>query len=98
MDLVERKDNPLAEEGLPIIVNKVAIQRPQQQQKRKVALGGDSHTSDEGVVAEVEELPTIVTSATIGGTGPLSVLKVNRLDKEEHMLLKQRKQRHHPKR
>lgn len=43
---------------------------------------------------EVEELPTSVTSATSWGTGPLSVLKGNMLVKEEHMLLRQRKQRH----
>lgn len=45
-----------------------------------------------------EELPTSVTSATSGGIDPLSVLKENRLVKEEHMLLKQRKWKQHPKR
>lgn len=48
-------------------------------------------------MAEVEELLTSARSATSGGIGLLSVLKGNRLVREEHMLPSQRKQRHHPK-
>jgi len=44
---------------------------------------------------EVKELPTSGTSATSGGTDPFSVLKENKLVKEEHMLLRQKKQRHY---
>ena len=48
-------------------------------------------------MAEVKELPTSAISATSGGTCLLSVLKGNRLVREEHMSPSQRKQRHHPK-
>ena len=44
-------------------------------------------------MVEVEDLPSSVTSITSGGTNPLSVLKVTRLEQEEHMLLRQRKLR-----
>lgn len=91
VDLVEGEDNPLVEVGLPTTVRKATIRIPQGQRKMKVALGEKGHTSKEGVMAEAEELPTNVTSATSGGVCPLSVLKVNRLDKEENMFLKQRK-------
>ena len=46
-------------------------------------------------MAEVEELPTSVTSATYGGIYHLNVLKVIKQDKEEHMLLSPRKLRPH---
>jgi len=54
--------------------------------------------NEEGKMVEVEELPTSATSATSGGTDPLSVLKENRLAQKERMLHSQRKQRHHPRR
>lgn len=50
VDLAKGKDNPLAEVGLPTTVKKVAVQRPQEQQKSKVALRGEGHTSEEGVM------------------------------------------------
>lgn len=97
-ELTEGKDNPLAEEELPTIEKRVAVQRPQGQQKKKVALEEEGHIREEGEMAEAKELPTNPTSATSGVTDPLSVLKENRLAKEERMLHSQRKQRHHPKR
>ena len=93
-ELAEEKDNPLAEEELPTILKRATVQRPQGQHKRKVALEAEGHTKEEGEMVEEEELSTSVTSATSGGTGPLSALKENRLVKEEHMLLRQRNRRH----
>ena len=63
-----------------------------------MALGEEGHTREEGEMAGEEELPTSVTSATSGGTSPLSVPKENMLVKEEHIFLKQRKLKHHLKR
>jgi len=76
----------------------VVVQSLQEQQKRKVTLREEGHTNGEEIVVEAEEMPTSVTSATSGCIDPLSVLKVNKMDKEENMLLKQRKQRHCPRR
>jgi len=90
----EGKDNPLVDEGPPIIVKRAEVQKPQAQWKRRATLEEEGHTREEGEMAEVKELPTSATSATSGGTDLFSVLKENRLVKEEHMLLRQKKQRH----
>ena len=52
----------------------------------------------EEVMEEAEELLSSVIGAISGGTSLLNVLKVNKQEEEEHMLLRWRKQRHHPKR
>jgi len=46
---------------------------------------------EEAEMVEAKELPTSATSATSGGTGLLSVLKGNRLVREENMSPSQRK-------
>ena len=76
--LAEGKDNPLAEEELPTIVKRAAVQRPQGQQRKKVALGEEGHTKEEGEMAEAEEMPISVTSVTSGDTGPFNVLKTKK--------------------
>ena len=97
-DLVEGKDEPMAEVELPLPVMKATVQKLHEQQKKTITLEEEGHTNVEEVMAEAKELPSSVTSATSGGTNILNVLRVNRLEKEEHMLLRWRKKRHHPKR
>ena len=96
--MAEGKDGPMVEVELPILVMKAAVQRLQQQHKETITLEGKGHTSVEEVMAEAQELPSSVTSAISGGRSLLSVLRVKIQEEEEHMLLKWRKQRHHPKR
>lgn len=81
----------MVEEELPKIVKRVAVPRPQGQQKKKAALEEEGHIREEEEMAEAEELPTTATSATSGGTDPLSVLKENKLVQEGHMLHSLRK-------
>lgn len=61
----------------------------------RVTLGEEGLTSEVEVMAEAEELPTSVTSATNGGIDRLNVLKVITQDKEEHILLNPRRLRPH---
>lgn len=95
-ELAEGEDNPMAEDELPTIVKRAVVPRLWGQQKKKTTLKEEGHISEEGEMVEEEELPTSATSVTSGGTGLLSVLKGNKLVKEERMSHSQRKQRHHP--
>lgn len=95
-ELAEGKDNPMAKDELPKIVKRAVVPRLQGQPKKETKLEEEGHISEEGETARAEELPISATSVTSGGTSLLSVLKGNKLVKEEHMLHSQRKQRHHP--
>jgi len=49
-------------------------------------------------MAEAEEMAISVTSVTSGDAGPLNVLKMDKLDRGEHMSLNPMKRRHHHRR
>jgi len=49
-------------------------------------------------MAEVEEMPISVTSVTSGDTGPLNVLKMNKLGRGEQISLSPMKQSHYHRR
>ena len=87
----EEEDNPMAEDELPIIVKKATVPRLQGQQKKETTVEEEGHIREEEEMAEVEGMPISATGATSGGTGLLSVLKRNKLVKEECMLHNQRK-------
>lgn len=53
------------------------------------------HISEEGGMAEAEELTISATGATSGGTNILNVLNQNKLVKEECLLHNHRKERHY---
>lgn len=79
-------------------MKRVVVLRLRYRLKGKVTIEEEGHTNEEEVMAEAEEIPISVTSVTSGDTGPLNVLKMNKLDRGEHMLLSSMKWRHHHKR
>ena len=85
--LVEVGDRPLVEVGLPTTMKRVVVRRLRDRVKGKVKPEEEGHTSEEKVTAKVEEMHMSVTSVTSGDTGPLNVLKMNKLDRGEHMFL-----------
>ena len=65
-ELVEGKENPLAEVELPTKVKKAVVRRFLEQQRRTIALREEGHTSVGEVVVEEKELPSSVTGAISG--------------------------------
>ena len=95
MDLVEEEDNLSAGAKISTTMKRETVQKLQYQLKNKVALEEEGLTNEERVMAEAKEMPNSVTS---GDTGPLNVLKTNKLGRGEHILLSPMKRRYHHRR
>lgn len=95
--LIEEEDSPMEEVELLIVMKRAIVRRLRDKLIRKETPEVEGHTSEEEVMAEAEEIPSSVTSVTNGDTGLLNVLKMNQLDRGEHMLLNLMKQRQHHK-
>jgi len=79
-------------------MKRVVVQRLRDRVKGKVTPEEEGHTNEEEVMAEAKEIPISVRSVASGNTGPLNVLKTNKLGRGEHMSLNPMKRRHHHRR